>query len=246
MEKTNKSNIGLALLLSLLTALAGGALFGVIYGLGYYVYLLAILEIVWSCAIFLKFKTGKAGTIVCAILWSVFWTIISNFAAVLICEAIFIASEYSLSFSESFFLLTELWKTDVEIQAYLTARLFQSIGMIVLGGIIYGISFAVNLKRNKKLQKIAENKQYEPKETDINNVYTNLFHYTKSIYEVFIQDKNKETFKESLSKLEELYVKQLNEKEKTEIKNKLQKIVEDGKSSKEDKNIAKILLTTIK
>ena len=155
--ESKKNNIFLALLLSLLTALAGGVLFGLIYHLGYYIYFLAVIEIVLTCTVFFKFKKGEnAGIIILAIIWSVVWTFIFNFLSIIISESILIAQEYGLTFIQGYTVLVELWKIEPEVSSYMSLRMIQIIAMIILGGIVYGISYLINYSRAKKYKKNRE------------------------------------------------------------------------------------------
>ena len=173
MEQTSKkNNILLALLLSMLTALGGGVLFGIIYGIGYYIYLLALGEIILACNIFFKFYAKvNWKTITLAIVWSVVWTFIFNFFAIIVCEAIWVANEANCSFSDAYKIVIELWKTNAEIKAYMNKRMLQVAGMILLGGIVYGAYFIANIVKAKKNNQSASNNETQTNnQTQITNI----------------------------------------------------------------------------
>ena len=266
--KNTKSNIFLALLLSLLTSLAGGIVFGLIYNLGYYIYFLAILEIILTCNVFFKFKkTNNIGIILLAIIWAVVWTFIFNFTSIIISEILAIANEFNINFSQSAAWFAELIQTEPEVQSYITTRILQIVGMIILGGVVYGISFLINYSRAKKLKNnlehdqpnqntnnnyVCNNNSKQPtqsqpiNEENLKNTYLNIFEKCKKLYIVFTNDKNKETFKENLNKLEKIYITNLSTEEKNIIKSNLEKKISKENTSTSDKNVAKILLSIIK
>ena len=148
--ENKKSNVFLALFLSLLTALLGAGVFGVVYGFGYYIYLLALVEIIFSVKVFLKFIQNKKKALFGAILWSVILTLVLNVVAIVVCEAIFVAKELNVSFIESLKAVLESCKTDSEVQAYMLKRIIEIAAMIIIGGILYAIAFAISSKKAKK------------------------------------------------------------------------------------------------
>jgi len=271
--ENKKNNIFLALLLSLITALAGGVLFGLIYHFGYYIYFLAVIEIVLTCTVFFKFKKGEnAGIITLAIIWSVVWTFIFNFLSIIISEAILIAQEYGLSFIQGYTVLVELWKTEPEVSSYMNVRMIQIIAMIIFGGVVYGISYLVNYSRAKKYKKNIENfpqntnsgntenyqpstytpyqpttTQTTPKQTinaeELRETYFRIFEDCKKAFNTYLEDKNKNAFKEKLSYIKNSYLNKLSEEENNIIKSNLEKKLSNQATTENDKKVAKLLLS---
>ena len=166
MEKTKKTNIFLALLLSFLTSLLGAVVFGVVYALGYYIYLLAILEIVISCKVFLKFCSKKNFTsIFFALIWTILLVFIFNVASILVCETFFLMKDYpNESFINVFKLLLESWKDVEKVRTFINTRVIEVAAMIVVGGIVYGLASLIHNKKNRK------SPQIKPFQSEINKL----------------------------------------------------------------------------
>lgn len=228
MVEGKKSRVLPALLLSLLTALAGGAVFGLIYGLGYYVYLLAAAEISLAVSVFLKFmKKANGKTITLSIVWCVLWTFIFNILSVVICESIWVAKEVGCSIFDAYKVVLELWKTDAEVQSYMNTRVLQIACMILIGGIVYGISALVSAKKMKR--ETANNSQQAQKsipatktinrESNISDeivhkakeVYIAAFNELKEALEKFESDKNEETLNKKKFLVKERYISNIDE-----------------------------------
>ena len=97
-QKMKKTNIFLALFLSLLTAILGAGVFGLIYGLGYYIYILSAVQIYFTCVVFLKFiQNIRWWKVLIAIIWSTIISFALSVLAICVCEAIFIANEFKYS-----------------------------------------------------------------------------------------------------------------------------------------------------
>lgn len=237
MEKVNtKSNIFLALFLSFLTAIAGALVFGFIYAIGYYVYFLAIGEIILACVVFLKFcQKPNWKTITFAIIWSLAWTFLFNVLAIVVCESYFVASEYNVSFQDSLNTIIKAWKTDAEIKSYMNTRVGQVAGMIALGGFVYGIYFISQIKRNKKtqtanqinLQNANVNIVSNPtknsfelpktKESPAIQTYNTVMNELKKSIAKFAQDKNQEALKLQIMNVKQKLIAPLATNEKQEI-----------------------------
>lgn len=235
--ENKKGNILLALLMSMLAALGGGIFFGLIYFVGYYIYLLPAAAIVLACGVFFKFyKNVNWKTMTLAIIWSVVWTFIFNIFAVLIVEAIWIAKEYSTSFSVSYSLLIELWKTEPEIKSYMNARMLQIAGMILLGGVLYGTLYTVNYFKAKKAKKAMDNNNVstptanneiltkqvkqtedikteettkEPIKTTAEVVYSSALNECRNAILKLMQTKDQETFKKEVKEIQTKYISKL-------------------------------------
>lgn len=267
-QNTKKSNIVLALLLSLLTALGGGIVFGIIYGIGYYIYILAAAEIYLACSVYLKYVSKPTWWhVVISIVWSIVWTFIFNLLAIVVCESIAIANEFGVSFADSFNALMNAWQTNAKIAAYMNDRMGDIIGMIFLGGIIYGASIiaaAFVAKKNKKTQsqntiqpnqnsvKPTQIKTEEIPNTTNNNavldtLYPALFKDIKSNLEEFITTKNQEIFKSNLKETQAKYkLHELKEVEKTELLTFINSQINNGNISKLDKKVNETILKLIK
>ena len=123
--KTEKNNIILALLFSLLATIGGAAAFGLIYYIGYYIYYLTAAEIIIACNLFFKFKKPKSWkTIFLAVFWGIVWTFIFNTISVMVCESIITSKEFEISFLDSFLLLIQLWGTEPEVASYMNITFY--------------------------------------------------------------------------------------------------------------------------
>ncbi len=236
MEKMNKKpNVLLALLLSLLTALAGGLIFGLIYASGYYVYLLALAEIILSCTVFLKqFSNINKKTIAGAIFWTVIWTFVFNISAIVVCEAYWIAQEFNIKFTQAINVLTETWLIDAEIQNYMNTRALQVAGMILLGGIVYGIYYLVNQKKNKKVESPTpsmqssanqsatnlnqqENTSVNSKDYEITLKYELIVAECKDSLIKYAQDMNPDSFRSEILEIKQRLITPLSEDQKQKL-----------------------------
>ena len=265
-EQKKKSNIFLAFLLSMLTALAGGILFGIIYGIGYYVYILAIGEIILATGVYLKFapKTNWQN-ITLAIIWCVIWTFIFNLLAVVICEALFIAKELGVNFADAYKTVMELWKTDAEVKSYMNKRILEISGMILIGGIVYGIFFIVNISKAKKAsnnqptsevsiqtnnltenkpQQISNNQPSTPQSTQ--QLYLEIYEECKASLLKYAKNKDQETFKLEIKEIKAKHISSLDSETKQNLTIMINKV-----SLKEDlptaaKKTNELLLKMIK
>ena len=182
MGKENKqSNILLAFLMSTLTALAGSVVFGLIYAIGYYIYILAIAEVFLALGIFLKFYNKNKKIVIIASIWCISCTFLFNVVAILVSESYFIAKDFSCSLLEAFKLLIELWKIDSSVQSYMNKRMLEVLVMLVLGGVVIGLI----LLSKKTRQKIAS--RYEKEVVIENEVNQNNQPDSISIYNSLIE-----------------------------------------------------------
>ena len=258
MENTNKkSNLFLALVLSLLTALGGAVVFGLVYAIGFYIYFLAIGEIILAYTVFFKkYKNINWKTITFAVIWTVVWTFIFNIFAILVCEAIWIAEEFNVSFSVSFNVLVELWETDPSIRGYMNKRVFEVLAMTILGGIIYGTSYIIQYKKKSKhnksqsVQPISTSNQQSNTTNEIKNheneLYYSIINPCKSAIEIFTQDKNKEKFKSKILDIKTKLINPLTDNDKETIKNICYKNLSNENISTAEKNAIETLLKIIK
>ena len=82
-QKIKKTNIFLALFLSLLTAILGAGIFGLIYGFGYYIYLLSAFQIYLTCVVFLKFiKKIRWWHVLIALIWGTILSFVLSMLAI--------------------------------------------------------------------------------------------------------------------------------------------------------------------
>ena len=257
--KTQKNNLGLALSLSMLIALGGAVVFGIVYAIGYYIYLLAIMEIILACTVFLLYKPATKWTIVVfAIVWSFVWAFAFNIMSVVVCEAIAVADELNVSLSQGIKLVMDYWKNNAEVAAYMNGRVGQILAMIFLGGAVYGGYYIANIIKAKRVaqqgttkttQSIATEAKSvgeEEKVATSNNVYTDIYEACRKVVQEYQKDKNVAVFNENVAKLKTQYVAKLNDIEKSMIKTKLEKKMATEGITIEDKNIVKILLAIIK
>lgn len=152
MENSKKPNLFLALLLSLLASLAGAIVFGLIYAVGYYVYLLAIAEIILACKVFNKFYPKKHWfPITFSIIWNLLLSFAFNVMSIVLCETFFLMKELNnATFAESLKLIIDSWKSVSEVTTYMNTRVIQVAAMIIIGGIVYGVYCLIHNKKNKQ------------------------------------------------------------------------------------------------
>ena len=236
MEETKKSNIFLALLLSLLTAFAGSLLFGLIYMLGYYIYLLSAAIIILSSAVFLKFCKNNKKNLFFSLLWGTIWTFAFNVLLIVVCEGIVLASTYNVSFEIGFKAVIELWKTNPEFQVFMNARLIEVGALILFGGIVYGILYLVrNRKKKSNPDQTPSQKETKHKTSNKNNPtqkkgtsantpknqiiekYDFILSLCKESVKKFSQNKDAEEFKQAVVNIKDNHLGKLTAIEKQTI-----------------------------
>ena len=246
-EQQKRSNIFIALLLSFLTALAGGILFGIIYGLGYYIYLLALVEIVLAVSMYLNFAERKCQAVVTATIWSMIWTFLFNILAVGICEALFLAIDFGMSFTDALNTVVELWKTNAEVRTYVNNRIFEIFDTIIIGGIVYGIYFIAKFSKEKKANKQNEKVQHRTQANiidkttktttsvevsnhlDATQIYLEAYKDCRSAIIRYTKSKDLKSFTETLKKIKTKHNANIDNETKQEIIELISKI-----SSKDD------------
>jgi len=255
-QKIKKTNIFLALFLSLLTAILGAGVFGLVYGFGCYIYLLSAFQIYLTCVVFLKFiKNIRWWHVVIALIWSTILSFVFSVLAVCVCEAIFISKDFSYLFVDSFKLWLDLWKTDADVQAIMMEIMTQILAMILLGGVVIGVSIVASTKmRKKSLSQTTETriitKQPSKKKTRnqkniLEGVYSAIHTDMHLAFDKFTKSKDNETFKVDLKNVVLKYkLNNLQEPTKTELTKLINKKLE--KSTGIDKKINETILKFIK
>ena len=250
--ENKKSNVGLALLLSFLTTLVGSMVFGLVYAIGYYIYFLAVAEIMLACNVFLKKSKANKKNIALAIIWTVVWTFIFNLLAIIICEIYWIASEFNINFSSAFKTLIDAWKVNPELKSYMNTRVLQVAGMIVLGCAIYGTYYIIQLNKNLKHNHTVENNvqttntsSTEQTKSEIINKDINsekqhlLISDCKKALLNYSKDANNETLKNEITKIKENHISHMSEDEK-------QKLIEQLSNKQKEENLSKLEEKAIK
>ena len=255
-QKIKKTNMFLALFLSLLTALLGAGVFGLVYGLGYYIYLLSAFQIYLTCVVFLKFvKNIRWWHVLIALIWSTILSFVFSMLAICVCEAIFISKDFNYSFVDSFNLLLDLWKTDADVKALMMDRMTQILAMILIGGAIIGLVVIISTKRQKKLimqateisvsSKQPTKKVKKSKNNILEGVYSAIYTDMQSTFNNFAKTKDNETFKADLKNVVLKYkLNNLQEPTKTELTKLINKKLE--KAVGIDKKINETILKFIK
>lgn len=253
-EEKKKSNIFLALILSMLTALAGGILFGIIYGIGYYIYLLALGEIILATGVYFKFaqKTKWFHTTF-AIVWCVVWTFVFNVFAVVVCEALFITKDFGITFIESYKTVINLWQTNAEIKAYMNARVAQIAGMILLGGIVFSIYYAVGVAKakkarkndpeqienqpveNKKVETVVEQKAVSENKSNAENIYSTALNDCKTAILNYAKSKDQDAFKLEVKEIKAKHLSTLD----AETKESISTLINTALSKEDINNLTK-------
>ena len=231
-QKIKKTNIFLALFLSLLTSLLGAGVFGLIYGYGYYIYILSAFQIYLTCVVFLNFiKKIRWWHVLIAIIWSTILSFAFSMLAILVCESIFIATEFNYSFADSAKLLFELCKTDTNVQKIMLDRIIDIVAMMIIGGIIISLVVIISNKRHKKIstqqvEKPKEQKQHtkkvkENKKHILDGVYSAIHTDMELIFNTFAENKDTNNFKVELKNIVLKYkLNNLPEPTKTELDRK--------------------------
>lgn len=270
MEQNRKKNILLALAFSLLTALGGSVIFGIIYGIGFYIYLLAAAEIYVACIVYFKhIEKTTWWHILISVVWSLFWTVVFNVLAVCVCESIVISNTFDLSFFESFEFLITLWQTDADINIYMSQRVGEIVGMIFLGGIIYITSLIVKKVSNKKrgntqqtqnttqiaettkpeIEQIKSEQTVEHTEYNaiLDSLYPAIFKDVETAIEEYSLTKNQEILKTSLKEILTKYnLKNLEESEKTELLELINSQLANDKLTNLERKVNTTILKLIK
>ncbi|MBQ7884992.1 MAG: hypothetical protein IJ318_02725 [Clostridia bacterium] len=148
---SKKSNTFVALLMCMLACLAGALLFGLIYHMGYYIYYVTALEIVFGVLAFLKFKkTTSKGAIAFSIILSTVFVVLFNFAAILVVDSIQLAQSYNVTFNEALQAWLESWKTEPEVTAYFNQRTIEIVAMALVGCVVAIFIVIGKVRKNKK------------------------------------------------------------------------------------------------
>lgn len=97
-KKQKKQSLALALILSLVVAIAGSVIWGLIYSTGWYVSLVAYVTTLGMFAVYLRFY--KMGPL--TFVWTLAWVILLNILATFMAIIIKVAVEANVSFKEAF------------------------------------------------------------------------------------------------------------------------------------------------
>ena len=170
-----KPNSFLAFLMCVLACLGGALLFGIIYYIGYYVYYVTALEIVFGVMAFLKFKKSTSkGNIAVAMILSTIFVILFNLVAVVFCDALFLANLESVPFSVALQAWIEALTTVPETKSYAIQRIIEIGGMALLGCVIAIFIVVGNIKKQKQHQQILDAQAQQ------NNMYSQSNNYYSS------------------------------------------------------------------
>lgn len=243
---SKKNNILLALLMSFVFSVLGGVIFGLIYQMGYYLYVLPIAIVCLACIMYFKYADkSKKYNVAIAVISSIIFSIIFMYISILIVEAGIIAKEYKISLTDSFKVLLELFKTDQQSRDYLIRRIVEITVMMFVGGAIYIILYFIESKNQKniKQKQNGENSDENTKDNqsvfaeiknknDITNPpkvraieveYSNLYNKCSDAYNKYIKNKNQEEFKQELLNIKKniMYTQQIKKHliEYAELKN---------------------------
>ncbi len=216
-KKDVKPSIVKAYGFSFLVCLATSVLFGLIYGFGYYLYLVPIAGILLSMIVFNKFTKTNWVNILVSFVWCTVWLVLLNITAVYITEGIFICMEgYDLI--TAFGLLNTLLQTSEEASNLFIKIITESTLITVFCaaiGLAYFIgSYVVNKKKEGKSKDNSENTSTTIQDANIELLYFNLFSTAKRSLERFNNDKDKELLKADMEELRTTYLEKLSQEEK--------------------------------
>ena len=96
MEKRKKQNLALALSLSFLIALLGGAAWGLIYAMGWFVSVVAFVTAFGMFAVYMKLYNKLNGV---PVIWTLFWVIVANIIGTFLAIVVSVSIQADVSFA---------------------------------------------------------------------------------------------------------------------------------------------------
>lgn len=247
-----KNSLWKALLFSALICLAGAVVWGLVYSIGYMVYIVALGTVVLAGVVYRKFY--KFNYI--SFIWIVLLSIIFNEIATFLALNLEIVNELmpELSFARGMELLFELISTNAEVKSAIISDTIFNILAVVIGGVVAWVSINKQEKKNKSATTIATTattnnevvkSTIEAKEEKVDafsNYFNTMKQDFKKVVEEYKQNKDKEAFKEKISTLKAQYIGSLQRQEnKDKVKAQVEKELLDETIS----NVDKVTLTTI-
>lgn len=145
-----KSNIFIAILLCALTCLGGSILFGIIYGIGYYVFIIPVLEVFLGAIVYQKLTRKSAINITVAILLSTALVVAFNIIAIVICEISFVAQNFSMSFSKATDTFFYYVKHDAEVNSAFNSTITSASLFTLVGAVAASIDLIISYKKENK------------------------------------------------------------------------------------------------
>lgn len=145
MENTKKDNLALALVLSVLVAIAGSVAWGFLYSLGWFVSIIAYATTFGMFAVYTKFaQMGKL-----TFVWTLVWVIILNTLASFLAIVIGVSVEAGCSVSDAF---------NATIQNFnlIVGQFCLDVGLGILFSVLGVVSYYSVYKRKQKEQQIAQ------------------------------------------------------------------------------------------
>ena len=145
MENTKKDNLALALVLSLLVALAGSFAWGLLYSLGWFVSIIAYATTFGMFAVYTKFaRMGKL-----TFVWTLVWVIILNTLASFLAIVIGVSVEAGCSLSVAF---------NATIQNFnlIVGEFCLDVGLGILFSVLGVVSYYSVYKRQQKEKLLAQ------------------------------------------------------------------------------------------
>lgn len=167
-EKKKNLNTVKALIFSLLTSLGGAVVFGIVYGIGYYVFIIPILEVILAIYVYHKFAKYNWANIIISIIWCIGFVLLFNVLSIIVCETIFIATEYGLPFFTSLSMFFEMIGYSKDVADAFWETVFQASAITLFGAVIAGVYYGFNFVRNKNYEKNrpSETKNVQTSSTD--------------------------------------------------------------------------------
>lgn len=236
MNNKLKNSLPLALFISFAICLAGAIVWGLMYQLGVFSTIIATISAALAIVVYRKYYKINWFTYI----WVSIWSILLNEISMLFVETFFAMKELNIGFSEGFKTICTLIANNEEAKSIFVSNTIWSIVFSLIGVIIILISIKRNIKNAQFVQESLQNADTQKVYT-IDEKFTMTLSSFKIIVDTYNNDKDKEKFKTSASKLIDGLLSNIDLLEKEQIKLKIKEQLNKPDTSEQDKKVLKIM-----
>ncbi len=248
-----KNKLYISIPLCILACLAGAAFFGLIYGLGYYIYILPVLEVIIGVFAYLKFSKVNWLNTAISIILSCALVILFNIFAVIIAENVILSRELNISFGSAFSIFMNAVKTNATVKGAFYRIIGQSSAISILGAVIataYLIFVILKSKKEAKMPKPTEQtaNNTPAKENKIEkevNLLADIYTQVKNIVDEYEKNKDMLTFKQLVNEVKQNKINPLSASEKENLTHETETLLAKS-NEKKQKTILQIIQKLLK
>lgn len=245
-----KQSLWKALLFSALICLGGAIIWGLVYSVGFMVYIVAFGTAFFAGAIFVKFYKFNVG----AFFWIALWGVLFNEIAVFVVLNLEIVNNVmpELSFARGWDVLFEVIATNNEVKSAIISDSLFNIFCVFIGAAAVWINIVTQKKRQQHINVVANTQPNEIKSTpivhkttgksDFDIFYDKIKAEFGKVAAAFKENKDKDLFKNNIMTLKNKYINKLNDGDKNMIKSR----IEAEMQSELNKDVKVTLSTIIK